>query len=62
MSQVIQTPKQQLYLARLLGYDYSIQYRTGKANSVADALLRIHETSTAQLLTLISQILCSYRT
>lgn len=25
MTQVIQTPKHQLYLARLIGYDYSIQ-------------------------------------
>lgn len=46
-SQVIQTLKQQLYLAHLLGYDYSIQYCSGKANSVADALSRIHETPVA---------------
>lgn len=53
MSQVIQTPEQQVYLARLIGYDYSIQYRSGKANSVADALSRVHETSTGQMITLI---------
>ncbi|KAH1135033.1 hypothetical protein GYH30_013040 [Glycine max] len=52
MSQVIQMPEQQIYLARLLGYDYSIQYRLGKANSVADALSRVHEASMSQLLTL----------
>ena len=52
MSQVIQTPEQQIYLARLLGFDYSIQYRSGKTNSVADALSRVHETSPGQLLSL----------
>lgn len=38
MGQVIQTPEQQRYLARLLGYDYSIQYRTGQSNAAEDAL------------------------
>ena len=52
MSQVIQTSEQQIYLACLLGYDYSIQYQSGKANSIVDALSRVHETSAAQLLTL----------
>lgn len=38
MSQVIQTPEQQRYLARLLGYDYSIHYHAGRSNAAADAL------------------------
>ena len=38
MNQVIQTPEQQVYLSKLLGYDYSIQYKSGKANVVAYAL------------------------
>lgn len=38
MNQVVQTPEQHRYLARLLGFDYSIQYQTGKTNVVADAL------------------------
>jgi len=29
MNQVIQTPEQQVYLSKLLGYDYSIQYKSG---------------------------------
>lgn len=29
MSQSIQTPKQQVYLSKLLGYHYTIQYRAG---------------------------------
>lgn len=38
MSQVIQAPEQQQYLSKLLGYDYSIQYRPGSGNAAADAL------------------------
>lgn len=41
MSQVIQTTEQQVYLSKLLGYDYCIQYKAGKSNMVADALSRI---------------------
>lgn len=43
MSQVVQMPEQQLYLSRLIGYDYTIQYHSGKMNVVADALSRIPE-------------------
>lgn len=52
MSQVIQTPEQQVYLSKLLGYDYSIQYKSGKTNLVADALSRITEEPKAQYLIL----------
>lgn len=38
MNQVIQTPEQQQYLAKLLGYDYTIQYRSGIDNIAAVAL------------------------
>lgn len=40
MSQVIQTPEQQTYLVKLLGYDYNICYKPGATNIVADALSR----------------------
>ena len=40
MNQAIQTPEQHWYLARLLGFDYVIQYRAGKSNVVADTLSR----------------------
>lgn len=48
MSQVVQTPEQQAYLSKLLGYDYSIQYKSGKTNLVADALSRIPGDEEAQ--------------
>lgn len=34
------TPEQQKWVSKLLGYDYEIIYRSGKTNSVADALSR----------------------
>ncbi|GAU44853.1 hypothetical protein TSUD_112270 [Trifolium subterraneum] len=40
LTQVIQTPEQQHYLAKLLGYNYEIQYKPGNTNIVADALSR----------------------
>lgn len=40
MAQAIQTPEQHRYLARLLGYDYTIQYCTDRTNTAADALSR----------------------
>jgi len=45
MSQVIQTLEQQVYLSKLLGYDYTIQYRAWKHNVVADTLSRPTNTS-----------------
>lgn len=47
LSQVIQTPEQQHYLSKLLGYHYEIQYKPGKTNTVADALSRSTEPETA---------------
>jgi hypothetical protein len=42
MTQIIQTPEQQFYLAKLLGYSYEIVYKPGAQNKVVDALSRIH--------------------
>jgi len=49
MNQTIQTPEQHRYLACLLGFDYTIQYRAGRSNVVADALSRVMEGQTASL-------------
>lgn len=38
LSQVIQTPEQHYYLSKLLGFDYTIQYKAGATNIVVDAL------------------------
>jgi hypothetical protein len=47
LTQVIQTPEQQQYLSKLLGYHYEIQYRPGTTNIVADALSRSEQVQTA---------------
>jgi len=45
MTQVIQTPEQHYYLAKLLGYDYQIKFKRGHSNVVADALSRVPQAS-----------------
>ena len=40
LEQRITMLKQQKWVAKLLGYDYEIQYRIGWENSTADALFR----------------------
>jgi hypothetical protein len=49
LTQVIQTPEQQFYLSKLLGYHYDIEYKTGKTNIVPDALSRAFEVPVAGL-------------
>lgn len=41
MTQSIQTPEQQKWLTKLMGYNYEIYYTPGKQNLVADALSRM---------------------
>ena len=45
MDQSLQTPKQQEWLHRFLGYDFTIEYKPGKDNLVADALSRVMSLS-----------------
>ncbi|CAJ2644751.1 unnamed protein product [Trifolium pratense] len=41
MEQTLQTPDQQDWLHKFLGYDFSIEYKPGKDNIAADALSRV---------------------
>jgi len=54
MTQAVQTPEQHRYLIRLLGFEYSIQYRPGRENGVADALSRVAANDTQASLYLLS--------
>ncbi|CAN6473212.1 unnamed protein product [Victoria cruziana] len=43
LSQRVSTPTQQRWLAKLLGYDFVIEYKKGTENSAADSLSRLTE-------------------
>ncbi|GJX45785.1 ty3-gypsy retrotransposon protein [Tanacetum coccineum] len=43
MQQVIQTPSQQKYVRKLMGFDFVVEYKAGNTNQVADALSRLYE-------------------
>ncbi|XP_042008932.1 uncharacterized protein LOC121757454 [Salvia splendens] len=47
LQQVVQTPDQQLYVRKLMGYKFSIEYKKGSTNRVADALSRREESQSA---------------
>ncbi|GKB69971.1 ty3-gypsy retrotransposon protein [Tanacetum coccineum] len=43
MQQVIQTPLQQKYVRKLMGFDFAIEYKISATNLVADALSRMYD-------------------
>ena len=43
LEQTIQTPEQQKWIAKLMGYDFRIQYKPGTLNRPADSLSRVPE-------------------
>ncbi|XP_062005359.1 uncharacterized protein LOC133722489 [Rosa rugosa] len=48
LDQRISTPSQHKWLAKLMGYQYTIEYRPGKLNTVPDLLSRRHEMCAIQ--------------
>ncbi|XP_060962287.1 uncharacterized protein LOC133032379 [Cannabis sativa] len=50
LTQVIQTPEQQQFIRKLLGFHFTIEYKAGTLNSAADALSRKFETPSSSLL------------
>ncbi|GKB89525.1 ty3-gypsy retrotransposon protein [Tanacetum coccineum] len=41
LTQTIQSPEQQKWVTKLLGYDFEVLYKPGRENTVADALSRV---------------------
>lgn len=45
LEQKVGTTAQQIWVMKLMGYDFKIEFKSGRENKVADALSRKHEKS-----------------
>lgn len=54
MQQVIQTPVQQQYVRKLMGFNFDIEYKPGVTNIVADALSRMYSEDDPETATFMS--------
>ena len=59
LQQKLQTQLQKRGMEKLMGLDYSIQYKKGKENLVADALSRCHEEGEAAVINMVIPEWCS---
>ena len=60
LQQKLQTQLQRKGMAKLMGLDYSIQYKKGKENVVADALSRRHEEGSVAAITTVILKWCQH--
>lgn len=62
MEQKTSTPNQHKWITKLLGYDFTIVYKRGKENLVADALSRVAKVYSLSVVTgqLLQKIKDSY--
>ncbi|KAH9745584.1 hypothetical protein KPL70_004126 [Citrus sinensis] len=57
LQQVVQTPDQQIYIRKLLGYHFRIEYKPGCTNLAVDALSRVQEKAGADTSTVTASCL-----
>ena len=57
LEQRIVTPAQQKWFTKLLGYSFTMEYKKGKENKVANAFSRLLDTDSAQLVSGVDQSL-----
>ncbi|CAM8956675.1 unnamed protein product [Rhodiola kirilowii] len=57
LTQTVQTPDQQRWVAKLLGFDFDVHYTPGKENVPADALSRIPQSTQPELCAISSPVL-----
>jgi hypothetical protein len=49
LEQMVETPAQQKWVTKLLGFDFQIEYKCGRENKVADALSRVTYSEDADI-------------